>query len=175
MPIIAFYFIVNLGYNDNQFSQLYILPGPAIGISFIVTYFFNRTFLNPVTGYFNKLLVEADVSDEEYESTYKKFIAIPHMKALNSLINWTVGFAVVFSPFMSLKDTTAGQKFSMLSIAVLVTLIDSLHTFLSLEYLVQKYINSGAFPVRLSSSSGFKMSLTKKFGISFMLATLTSF
>jgi hypothetical protein len=175
LPITAFYVIVNLGFNDNQFGLFCKLLEPGKSISFILTFLFNRAFLNPAAVNFNKLLSDVEVSEKEYESIYKKFICIPHMKALNSLINWTVGFSVVFLPLMSLKETTHGQKFSILFIAVLATLIGSLHTFLSLEYLVQRYINSGAFPVRLSSASGFKMSLTRKFGISFMLATLTPF
>ncbi|MCU0822124.1 MAG: hypothetical protein MUC95_06590, partial [Spirochaetes bacterium] len=163
LPIVAFYVIANLGFNDNQFSRFYILLGPGIAQSFIFTYFFNGRFIIPVGKYFNRLLDDAEIGDEEYESIYKKFIAIPHMKALNSFINWGVGFSVIFLPLMLMKDTTSIQKFSMVSIAGLVTLIGSLHSFLSLEFLVQRYINSGAFSKHVSFSSGFKINLAKKF------------
>ncbi len=175
LPIVAFYVIANLGFNDNQFGLFYKVLAPGICISFGFTYFFNRALIFPVSSYFNKLLSDAEVSDEEYEDVYKKFISIPFLKAVNSFINWSAGFMVVFLPIINMKDTTPGQKLSMVSIALLVILIGSLHTFLSLEYLVQRYVNSGAFSRSIPFTSGFRMGITGKFGISFMLATLTPF
>lgn len=175
VPIILFYVIANFGLTENQFSLLYKLLAPAIFISLVVSFIINRKYYTPVTTYFNKLFSNIEVSDEEYKDVYTKYILLPGVKAMNSFINWIVCVGFIFVPITFLPETTPAQKFSMVSLLVLVTIIGSLQSYLATEFVTQKFFNSGAFPVEVSSTESIKMSQARKFGISFMIATLTPF
>ena len=100
---------------------------------------------------------------------------MPYRKFFIGFINWTIGLLITFLPIILICENSTVQITNMVLICVAIIILGSVVYFLTMELHTQRYLNMGVFPKWVSNESRYKMKLSVKLTISFILIAAIPF
>ena len=175
VPIVCFHLWSNMAITREQWKVLIFSIPAGVLFSFIPTVFFNYVMLTPLTRYFKKILSGQTINDEKYKSALKNFLLLPYKKAFNGAFNWATGLAIVFVPLFMYCDVTATQIFNIAVLLFIAISLGSVMYIFTMELHVQRYINTGVFPLWTADINLPRLKTSFKMSFAFLLAGATPF
>lgn len=145
VPMIIFYVITCLGLNETQMILFLKIAAVVFVLSFATTQLNNILVILPVVRYFKKIINNESVSDEEYATAKKRFLALPYIHSFGAFFRWVFGLAAAIIPFSILADLRPIQQFNFWMTAIINAPLGTVLYFLLTELYIQKLLDYGAF------------------------------
>ncbi|MCP4136299.1 MAG: hypothetical protein GY754_35340 [bacterium] len=162
VPMIIFYVWACVDLSVEQWILFAKIVALAFPLSLITTHINNLIILAPISSYFNKLIQNKPVPDEEYFRAFKRFLSLPYYHSIGAFFRWIIGLAMAVVPSIFLLDLTTTQISVMWVITFLAACIGVIFYFLFSELYLQKVYEQGVFPQWPDTGLKFKSRLFLK-------------
>ncbi len=147
VPLLIFYVWSNLEFTAEQWTWFLVSAAVVFPVSLVTTQANNLLVIAPVRRYFNKLLSNETVTEEDYLKAHRRFLSLPYYHGFGAFFRWIFGLGSVALLLLALTDLTSIQIFNMIMTIVINAPLGAVLYFLLTELYIQKILDIGAFPV----------------------------
>ncbi|TAL35792.1 MAG: methyl-accepting chemotaxis protein [Spirochaetes bacterium] len=175
VPLTLLFVWSNLGLTADQFRLLGLCVAIVIPVSFITTHISNMIVIAPITRYFKSLLEGTEVTSEEYEKAYRRFMSLPYIHATGAFFRWVFGLSMLDIPLMIFGGLNPSQVFNSWMMIAINAPLGAILYFLLTERIIQRIYDSGIFIKIPPGMAPRRMNLFAKFTASITTITLLPF
>lgn len=146
IPILIFYVWSNLNLSYVQLKIFLMCSAFTFVVSFSTTQINNFIVLSPVRKYFGKLQKNKQVSEDEYNSAFIRFLGLPYVHSIGAFFRWIFGLGLVIVLATYFGKLNFIQSMNLWVMVLINAPLGAVLYFLLTELYVQRVYAQNIFP-----------------------------